>query len=311
MQIKKQEPVNVKISNGPRLRTLFRNERIIREIGQDNRAKRMGICGNTIQVRVHKDYNGMILFEPNLRCKDRICPICNSFRASKLSRVAEDLGKKMSNPHFLTITAASGKRHNLALCFKNYKDSVRRLKRNKSWFKKYVTGGIEHIEVVKQKGKGWHIHSHMLVDLNLERKVENKRMGEHYMELDPIKEHLQLVLVSVGLGRISDIKPVTEGYGKEISKYALKYGADIQDNDLKKMIIALKGKRMVAKFGDCYGVEPDIEELDKEDYNNYVDLGTIPEIVKKGFPKGYSQSTDINYIRHVTEAVRIGLIELG
>lgn len=305
--MKTQEPVNFKISNGPRLRTLFRNEKIIRELGQNNRAKRMGICGNTIQVQVHKNYNGMILFKPNLRCKDRICPICNSFRASTLSREVENLGKKMSNPHLLTITAASGSRNNLALCFKNYKECIRKLKRNKSWFKKYVTGGIEHIEVLKQKDKGWHIHSHMLVDLNLNRKVENMRYENGGMYLDPIKKHLQQVLVSVGLGKISDIRPVTEGYGREVSKYALKYGVDIKDNDLKKMIIALKGKRMVAKFGNCYGIKQDSEELENEYNDDYVDLGTIPEIVKKGFTQGFDQK----YVQPSLEAVRRGLIELG
>ena len=198
--MKTQEPVDFKVSNGPRLRTLFRIEKIIRELGQNNRAKRMGICGNTIQVQVHKDYNGMILFKPNLRCKDRVCPICNSFRASILSRKVEKLGQEMTNPHLLTITAVPEKRNNLALSFKNYKECVRKLKRNKSWFKKYIKGGIEHIEVLKQKNKGWHIHSHMLVDLNLDRKVENMQYRDNGYYLDPIKKHLQQVLVSVGLG---------------------------------------------------------------------------------------------------------------
>jgi hypothetical protein len=306
MSTKNLMPPN--ILNGPRLRKLYKNERLIRETGQDKRAKRMGICGNTIQVSVNKKYNGMMRFEPSVRCKDRVCPICNAFRASKLSREVEKLGEKMSNPHLLTITAAADKRNNLELCFKNYKESVRKLKRNKTWFKKYVNGGIEHIEVVKQKNKGWHIHSHMLVDLNVDREVENMRMGAFDMELDPIKEHLQRVLVSVGLGRISDIRPVTEGYGKEIAKYALKPSKDIKDCDFKEMIIALKGKRMVSRFGNCYGIKPDNEEFDMEAfYENYEYLGTIPEVVKIGFTQGLDQK----YIQPSMEAIRKGLIELA
>ena len=42
------------VKNSWRLSALFRIEKYIRELGQDSRAKRMGICGNTIFVKVKK-----------------------------------------------------------------------------------------------------------------------------------------------------------------------------------------------------------------------------------------------------------------
>jgi len=44
-------------------------------------------------------------------------------------------------------------------------------------------------------------------------------------------------LRKVALGTISDTRPVTEGYGKEISKYSMKFGLDIDEASGKKLQI--------------------------------------------------------------------------
>ncbi len=62
---KKKETVQVR--NGWRIQALFRIEKLIREVGQDSRAKRMGICGNTIFVKVNPANPENILFEPQVR----------------------------------------------------------------------------------------------------------------------------------------------------------------------------------------------------------------------------------------------------
>ena len=64
----------VTVKNSWRLRTLFRIEKLIREVGQGARAKRMGICGNTIFVKVKKGDISNVLYESQVRCKDRVCP---------------------------------------------------------------------------------------------------------------------------------------------------------------------------------------------------------------------------------------------
>jgi len=294
-----------KYRNGWRNQALFRIEQLVIEVGQDKRAKRMGICGNTIFVKVNSANPEDILFEPQLRCKDRVCPICNSYRASILARKVEKLGERMTNPHLLTVTAPNLFRDDLKKGFANYKDAMRKFKRNKTWFKKYIAGGVEHVEVSKDRKRGWHIHSHILVDLNVARKVENMKQVGHSKVLDPIKKELEIALEKCGLGTISDIRPVTSGYGKEISKYALKIGVDIDDDDLKEMIIHLKGKRMVSKFGNCYGIK-DLEELNDEERSEYHDIGTLKEVIRDCFTP---EKTNKRLFKIVLEMVKIGLID--
>ncbi len=294
------------VKNSWRLKSLFRIEKYIRELGQESRAKRMGYCGNTIFVQVKKRDPSNVLYQPQLRCKDRVCPVCNSYRASILSRKVEKLGENMQNPHLLTITANELNRENLKTAFQSYKNSVRMLKREVTWWKKYIRGGVEHIEVTYNVKTGWHIHSHILVDLAVDRKVENMRLTDNGYLLDPLKRDLEHVLLKVGLGTISDIRPVTEGYGKEISKYSMKFGLDINDDRLKEIIVDMKGKRMVSRFGNCYGLK-EIEELIPQEEDQYETLGTIKEVVDKCFKE---TGVDSELVGFALGAVKIGLVEL-
>ena len=314
--VKQKSSTVPKIKNGWRINALFRIEKLIREVGQDARAKRMGICGNTINIKDIKGDHFSIMFEPQLRCKDRVCPVCNSYRASIMARKVEKLGKDMINPHLLTVTANVKYRNDLKIAFQNFKDGMRKFKQNRSWFRNYLKGGVEHIEIVKNKNTGWHIHAHLLVDMDVDRKVENMRWQNGGMYLDPIKKELEKVLDRVGLGTVSDIRPVTEGYGKEISKYSMKFATDITDEDLKEIIVVLKGKRMVSRFGSCYGKkDDDIDELTEDEQREYRYHGSIEDVVYKCFADkddvedGYLP-VDRSLIEYVKEAIKIGLIAL-
>ena len=139
--VKKEEKSRVMtVKNSWRLRALFRIEEYIRDVGQDSRAKRMGYCGNTIFVKVKKGDPSNVLYEPQLRCKDRVCPVCNSYRASILSRKVEKLGKDMENPHLLTITANTLNRDSLKTAVECFKKSTSLLKKERSWWKRYIQG---------------------------------------------------------------------------------------------------------------------------------------------------------------------------
>jgi len=141
------------------------------------------------------------------------------------------------------------------------------------------------------------------------------RLTEDGYFLDPLKRDLEHVLLKVGLGTISDIRPVTEGYGKEISKYSMKFGLDIEEARLKEIIVDMKGKRMISKFGNCFGRKKeeedtgsgDMEELTPEEEDQYETLGTIEEVVHMSFQKSGVNS---KLVRYALEAVRIGLIEI-
>jgi len=226
-----------------------------------------------------------------------------------MSRKVEELGKQMLNPHLLTITANELNRKSLKTAVTCFKKSTRMLKKERSWWKKYIRGGIEHIEVTYHEDTGWHVHSHMLVDLAVDRKVENMELTEHGMFLDPIKRDIEHVLLKVGLGQISDIRPVTEGYGKEISKYSMKFGLDIDNERLKEIVTDMRGKRMVSRFGNCFGLKhnDDIEELSPEEEEQYVTLGTIKDVVERTFT---SDGVNQDLVMYALGAVKIGLIEI-
>jgi len=61
----------------------------------------------------------------------------------------------------------------------------------------------------------------------------------------------------------------------------MKFGLDIDDDRLKEIIVDMKGKRMVSKFGNCFGRtdvdDEDMEELSPKDEEEYITLGTINE----------------------------------
>ena len=146
----------------------------------------------------------------------------------------------------------------------------------------------------------------MLVDLAVDRKVENMQLTDNGYFLDPLKKDLEHVLLKVGLGTISDIRPVTEGYGKEISKYSMKFGLDIEEARLKEIIVDMKGKRMVSRFGNCYGLK-EMEELTPKEEEQYETLGTIKEVVDRCFNE---TGVDSELVRYALGAVRIGLIRI-
>ena len=67
--VKKEEKSKVvTVKSSWRLKALYRIEKYIREVGQDARAKRMGICGDTIFVKVKKGAPSNVLYELQVRC---------------------------------------------------------------------------------------------------------------------------------------------------------------------------------------------------------------------------------------------------
>jgi len=67
-----RKSILVSIKMSCRLRTFLRINKSIREVSKKSRAKRMGICGNAIFVKAKKGDISSVLFEPQVRCKDRV-----------------------------------------------------------------------------------------------------------------------------------------------------------------------------------------------------------------------------------------------
>ncbi len=94
----------------------------------------------------------------------------------------------------------------------------------------------------------------------------------------------------------------------------MKFGLDIDDDRLKEIIVDMKGKKMVSKFGNCFGRkemdDTDSEEMDElspEDEEEYITLGTIKEVVYKSFKE---TGIDSELVGYALGAVKIGLIRI-
>jgi hypothetical protein len=86
----------------------------------------------------------------------------------------------------------------------------------------------------------------------------------------------------------------------------MKFGLDIEEARLKEIIVDMKGKRMVSRFGNCYGLK-DMEELTPKEEEQYETLGTIKEVVDRCFKE---TGVDSELVRYALGAVRIGLIRI-
>ena len=90
------------------------------------------------------------------------------------------------------------------------------------------------------------------------------------------------------------------------SQYAIMYN--------KTNIVDMKGKRMVSKFGNCFGRKElddmDSEEMDElslEEEEQYETLGTIKDVVYMSFKE---TGIDSELVGYALGAVKIGLIKI-
>jgi hypothetical protein len=282
--------------HGWRMRLAFKIEAILKEIGRQRgdislvkRASKMGICANTLKVK--REISTSRFYVSGIRCHDRVCPVCNAFRAGKLAKKVDGLMEKMNNPHFLTLTF--GERVNTAVLnnsLNEFTEKLKKLRRTK-WWNESILGGIFFNEVTFKKGIGWHIHSHMIVDLKTDKKIFNLQGGYGDVSVTDFKKKLELTCVKEGLGRISSINPCQIGTGRELSKYFYKVGLDFdrENNEaIAEMIIAFKNRRIYGTFGNCRNIKAqDVEDEEADDElddeleteEEFEDFGTINDVV--------------------------------
>ena len=282
-----------------RLKFAFKIENMYRRLGWDKKAKKIGICANTVQVR--RELESQMIYVSGIRCHDRVCPICNSFRASKLARRVEDVMVAMKNPHFLTITN-SNRVQELKENFDLFLQKMSKLRRA-NFFKKNISGGLYFIEFTKNND-GWHIHSHMLVDVKVEKKIYNLSGSYYNLRVSEFKQGLEKSLQKVSLGSISSINPCFPGTGKEISKYLAKMGLDMQEDDIRDLVISLKNRRICGSFGSVRKTGDIEKQIEVE--KDFEVVGSISDCVSRWWASGYKLGSDV-----VLELVRSGFIEIN
>ena len=178
-----------------------------------------------------------------LKCNDRTCQECRDRTYWKLFKGWFKLAENMSNPKLLTLTMKNKpdlKREYI----KAIRGQFTRLLHRK-YYKDRIIGGLYVLELVN-KGNGWHIHLHALIDTKagFDGFLLQRKLSEDWLSIT--KESM-----------IVDIRKT---YNPRASlKYILKYltkppqingEVDLYNEVLKKT-------RLIQTFGDLYGSKPD------------------------------------------------------
>jgi len=171
-------------------------------------------------------------------CKNRFCSVCGYSRLSKVRRKLNYLVKRQvksqkQDCRFLTLTIKNIT--NLPVMVKSLQKSFRRL-RQRSFWKRKVTGGAFVIEVTKS-GDKWHAHIHAII-------------AGDYIPFDTLLKHW----MKVSTGRGVYIKQVpTNNLVGYLTKYISKSGDGVNSYDEYIVSDSLAGVKLFQPFGNWFG----------------------------------------------------------
>jgi hypothetical protein len=212
-------------------------------------------CGNYLLFREYYTKDIVRLHAAQFCKLHLLCPLCAVRRAVKTMKAYKDRydvlrhqfpGARLS---FVTLTVKDDEDlkkvfMHLVKSYRHLVDGRRRARSKHSEFKKCLAA-VWSYEVKRGKNSGlWHPHVHILV--------------MHYDDLDQAALSKQWHEVTAD-SMIVDIRPVSDpdediGGFCEVFKYALKIDS-LPFDDNWHAYTTLKGKRLVASFGEFRGVE--------------------------------------------------------
>lgn len=124
------------------------------------RACKIGMCCVAPTIIAERDRLPLCVAD---RCRDRMCPTCQAYRAGEVRRRLHACLAKANSVRLVTLTM----RHQsseLSKCVDAIMDAFRRLRRLEEW-ERHVRGGAFVIETTRgARGDRWHVHLHVLVD---------------------------------------------------------------------------------------------------------------------------------------------------
>lgn len=198
-------------------------------------------------------------------CRDRVCTPCGIARSRQVERAVKDfVGSR--TVRFVTFTL----RHNK---FISLKDQLDRLYacfvqlRRRIWWKGLVTGGCAILEVKVGQDGLWHPHLHCLIEG--EYLPHNALSREWYA----VTGDSSIVDVRrVGEER-NEIKYVCSYVGKPLDQSI--YNSDVR---LDEFIVAIKGRRLIVKFGSWSKLDIDADPPGDDDW---IFVGTLSRLCRE------------------------------
>lgn len=147
-------------------RTWRHRARVIDAMIKDNtpsmgrRAGKLGMCCISPTIFVQKSKLPICVAD---RCRDRMCPTCQAFRAGEVRRKLEACLNRCSSVRMLTLTMKHAE-NDVGKCVDEIIEAFKRLRVVKAW-KQHVRGGAFIIETTTgATGEHWHVHMHVLIE---------------------------------------------------------------------------------------------------------------------------------------------------
>ena len=226
-------------------------------------------CGETRPVERH--------------CMRRWCPVCARIISARRVRRYHAAARCMRWPLFVTLTAPNLETIEQA-DFRAQRRAFGLLRGRKIWTER-VTGGVAGFEVTN-RGKGWHLHLHALIDCKwlawytrppatMDSKSEVKRKCKAAATELATTWAKCLKRSEVALSALTTsvkVKRTTEAdICVEILKYAVKMSDILEcEEPIGDLLRAMQGCRLVTSFGALYGaamkkMEKAVDEEDGTD----------------------------------------------
>jgi predicted Zn-ribbon and HTH transcriptional regulator len=227
-------------------------ERLESEGAQDL-AKKIRACGEPIGLVCTACGHHKL---GHTQCKARWCPRCQRSISAKRFHRFQSAAHRMQWP--LSIMLSHENEDSAAKVFSTLMPAFKRFRRTKLW-KQNVRGGVVSYEVTNRFGS-WHDHLHCLVDCRwLALTAPEPKRGE---DLKTVRKKLRAAkheLTEAWAGCLGQETAVTwvdranAGRLMEHIKYTVK-GSDLLKctGRIAPLLRALKGRRLVQPFGNCY-----------------------------------------------------------
>lgn len=172
------------------------------------------------------------------RCRDRMCPTCQSCRAKEAAELVLDALTGFDEAKFLTLTLKHTTEP-LRDQISHLWQSFRRLRHSPIW-RANVRGGIGCMEIKKSERDGlWHVHLHALIDATF---LHQRTLSAAWS-------------VASGGSVIVDIREVHSRAqaARYLSKYIAKPGSIRvwTAEEIQAYALATAGKRFINSFGSC------------------------------------------------------------
>lgn len=237
----------------------------LEEMGLHNRAQRMSVCSEIIEM-AYCSTCGKKHVVSTILCRDRLCPICQRKLAMKryhdMCAVMENLKVKESQISFITLTVKNVWGSELAKTIQRISDGWGRWSRQKIFAK--AEGWAKSLEITfNTKTKQWHPHLHIMVIW---------QAGEFPPPAWEISTTWQMAC-RLPYKVVIDIRDVYNKKGGQASaaleacKYSLKTSSllkNVPDKEWKALIYAIGGVRMVSYGGSIKKARAKLKIKDEE-----------------------------------------------